>query len=224
MFTRSIALLGNDNINKLKSSHIVLCGCGGVGSYTLEALVRSGIGKITVIDNDKVDISNINRQIIATQNTVGQIKVQIAKERSKSINPDICFIDKCEFLDKDNIENILPYDAHYIIDAIDFIPAKIGLALFAKKHNIPIISCLGTGKRLDATKFEFCDIFKTEGCPLARKMRYELKKEGINKLNVLFSKAKVIPCEGIGSVAYVPSVAGLLLAQKVICDLTGEDQ
>lgn len=222
MFSRSEALLGKDNLIKLKNSHIVLCGCGGVGSYALEALVRTGIGKITVIDSDKVDITNINRQIIATHDTIGQSKVSVAHMRAVSINPDIEFVEKSDFLTFDNIEEIIPSDANYVIDAIDFVPAKVGLALFSQKTQIPLISCLGTGKRLDATKFEFCDIYKTEGCPLARKMRYELKKYNIKKLTVLISKAEAFKTEGIGSVVFVPAVAGLLLAQKVIHDIIKE--
>ena len=222
MFTRIEALFGKEGMQKLKNSHVILCGVGGVGSYTFEALVRSGIGKITIIDGDCVDITNLNRQIIATTQNIGKVKTDVAKERALSINPDIEINGIYRYLTKENIESTLLKDANYIIDAIDFVPAKTGLAIFAKKYEIPIITCLGTGKRIDATKFEFCDIYETSGCPLARKMRYELKKEGIEKLNVLFSKAEVIQTEGIGSVAFVPSVAGLLLAQKVICDITGE--
>lgn len=222
MFTRSEALIGKNNIEKLKRCHVVLCGCGGVGSYTLEALVRSGIGKITLIDSDKVDITNLNRQLIATRNTIGELKTDAALKRAKSINPEIDFTVKTEFLDKDNTQEIIPTDANYIVDAIDFVPAKVSLAKFATDKNIPIISCLGTGKRLDATKFEICDISETSGCPLARKMRYELKKQNIKKLTVLFSKAEVIQTDGIGSIAFVPSVAGLIIAQKVICDLIKE--
>lgn len=222
MFSRSISILGKENIEKLNRTHIVLCGCGGVGSYTFEALVRTGVGKITVIDSDTVDISNLNRQIIATMDTIGAQKVEVAKLRAISINPEIEIIPVYKHLTADNIDEILPKDADYIVDAIDFVPAKIALALYSQKTGIPIICCLGTGKRIDATKFEICDIFQTSGCPLARKMRYELKKAGITSLTVLFSKAKVIETKGIGSVAFVPSVAGLLIAQKVICDITGE--
>ena len=179
MFSRSEALLGKKELNKIRNSHIVLCGCGGVGSYTFEALVRTGIKKITVIDGDKVDISNLNRQIIATSNNIGQLKTEAAKIRAVSINPDIEIIEKQCFLTGENIKDVLPEDVDYIVDAIDFVPAKVGLALFAQNRSIPIISCLGTGKRIDATKFKICDIYETSGCPLARKMRYELKKAGV---------------------------------------------
>ena len=223
MLTRTTAILGKEAMDKLSRAHVVVAGCGGVGSYTVEALIRSGIGKITVIDSDIVDVTNINRQIIATHDTVGKLKVEVAKSRALSINPDVEFLAIPEYIEKDNVSEILPTDADYIVDAIDYVPAKVGLAVFAKDKNIPIISCLGTGKRLDATKFEFCDIYDTQGCPLARKMRTELKKAGIDRLEVIFSKANVIETKGIGSVAFVPSVAGLLIAQKVICNITGEE-
>lgn len=222
MFTRTEAIIGKENIEKLKNSHVVLAGCGGVGSYALEALVRTGIGKITVIDADCVDITNLNRQIIATNQTIGMPKTEAAKKRALDINPKLEFADKQMFLDRNNIADILPCDADYIIDAVDHVPAKVGLAVFAKQTKTPIISCLGTGKRIDATKFEICDVFETSGCPLARKMRYEIKKAGIDSLCVIYSKAKVYKTDGIGSVAFVPSVAGLLIAQKVICDIIGE--
>lgn len=224
IFTRTSALIGDDGIEKLQKSHVVLCGCGGVGSYTLEALARIGIGKITVIDNDTVSLSNINRQIIALNSTVGDLKTDVAKNRVRDINPDIDFCGKNVFLTADNIEENLPKDIDYIIDAIDFVPAKVALAVFAKKNNIKIISCLGTGNRLDATKFTVKDIYKTSGCPLARKMRSELKKAGVDSLDVLVSDAPVIqPSQlledkkrTVGSVSFVPSVAGLLCAQYVI--------
>ncbi len=224
IFTRTSALIGDDGVKKLQKSHIILCGCGGVGSYALEALARIGIGKITVIDNDDVCESNINRQIIALGSTVGMLKTEVARARVSDINPDIEFYGKCEFLTADNVDEIVPKDADYIIDAIDFVPAKVALAVFAKKNNIGIIECLGTGNRLDATKFSIKDIYKTSGCPLARKMRSELKKAGIESLDVLVSDAPVIqPKEllsdkkrTVGSVSFVPSVAGLLCAQYVI--------
>lgn len=223
-FSRTISLLGQKNFNKLQNSHIILCGVGGVGSYVLEALVRSGIGKITVIDNDTVSYSNINRQLIATVDTVGMDKTQVAYERAKSINPDVECNTVKKFLDKDNVPEILPRDADYIVDAIDFVPAKIALACFAQKYNIPLLSCLGTGNRLDSTTFEICDVFSTSGCPLARKMRYELKRAGVTGLEVLYSKADTVKCNDVfedgkktvGSVAFVPSVAGLMMAQHII--------
>lgn len=224
IFTRTSALIGDDGVEKLQKSHIVLCGCGGVGSYALEALARIGIGKITVIDNDTVSLSNINRQIIALTSTVGELKTEVAKKRVYDINPDIEFCGKNAFLTADNIDDIIPKDADYIIDAVDFVPAKVALAVFAKKNDISIIECLGTGNRLDATKFCIKDIYKTSGCPLAKKMRSELKKAGIQSLDVLVSDAPVIQPKRflndkkrtVGSVSFVPSVAGLLCAQYVI--------
>lgn len=230
MFSRTVALIGENSFNKLRKSHIVLCGCGGVGSYTFEALVRMGIGKITVIDSDTVSTSNINRQLIATADTVGMKKTEVAIKRAAQIGTDCNVIGLDVFLNAENTDSTLPKDADFIIDAIDFIPAKVEIALFAQNHNIPSVCCLGTGNRLNANFFEICDIYKTTGCPLARKMRQELRKVNIEHLDVLFSKAPVTNpvnelCEGkrtVGSVSFVPSVAGLLLAQHVIVKLMEE--
>lgn len=224
IFSRTISLIGEDFFNTLKKSHIIICGCGGVGSYTLEALVRTGIGEITVIDNDIVSASNINRQIIATHSSVGQFKVEIARQRMLDINPDVIFHSKQEFITPQNVNCILNSTADYIIDAIDFVPAKVAIAQFSKANNIPLLSCLGTGNRLDATKFEIKDIYSTSGCPLARKMRHELKKVNVESLDVLISNAPAVKNQiefedgkrYVGSIAYVPSVAGLLSAQYVI--------
>ncbi len=224
IFNRTCALIGQDGLEKLQKSHIVLCGCGGVGSYALEALVRIGVGKITVIDNDIVTTSNINRQIIALNSTVGLLKTDVAEKRSLDINPNIEFCGKNVFLTSENINEHIPHDANFIIDAIDFVPAKVSLAVFAKNNNIDIIECLGTGNRLDATQFEIKDIYKTSGCPLAKKMRTELKKAGIDSLNVLISNSptvqpNILLNDGkrtVGSVSFVPSVAGLLCAQYAI--------
>ncbi len=230
MFSRTISLYGQNKFEKIRKSHIVLCGCGGVGSYTFEALVRAGIGKITVIDADTISESNINRQIIATLNSVGCRKIDVAIARAKNISNKTEVIGICSFLDKDNTKKLIPENADFIIDAIDFVPAKIEIAKFAKTHNIPFITCLGTGNRLDATKFKICDIYKTSGCPLARKLRYEFKKEKIEKADVLYSDAEIISPninfndgkKAVGSVSFVPSVAGLLLAQHAISKITEE--
>lgn len=223
-FSRTISLLGQKGFDNLQNSHVVLCGVGGVGSYALEALVRSGIGELTVIDSDTVSYSNINRQLIATVDTVGMDKIKVAYDRAKSINPDVTINTVKIFLNKENIAEIIPADADYIIDAIDFVPAKIALACFAHKNDIPLMCCLGTGNRVDSTRFEICDVFSTSGCPLARKMRYELKRAGVTSLDVLYSKADTVECNTafedgkrtVGSVAFVPSVAGLTIAQYVI--------
>ena len=224
LYLRTAALVGEDGLEKIKNTHVVICGCGGVGSYALESLIRIGVGEITVIDNDKVSSSNINRQIIALNSTVGMYKTDVAKSRAVDINPNVRFNAVNEFLTADNIDSILPIDADYIVDAIDFVPAKVGLAVFAKKNSIKIIECLGTGNRLDATKFCIKDIYSTSGCPLAKKMRTELKKAGVEKLDVLVSDAPIIKPnqfdddgkKTVGSVSFVPSVAGLICAQYVI--------
>ena len=197
---------------------------GGVGSYTIEALTRSGIGKITLIDNDVVDITNINRQLIADTATIGKPKVEVAKERLLKINPNIEIITHQIFYDKTSKEKLLntPYD--YIVDAIDSVASKLSLVEEAYKRNIPIISCMGTGNKLDPTKFEIADISKTFVCPLAKVMRKELNKRGIHHLKVVYSKEephrfdeenKRVPA----SISFVPSVAGLILAGEVIRDL-----
>ncbi len=233
IFTRTKALIGECGLKKLKNSQVLLCGCGGVGSYALEALVRAGIGKITVIDADKVAVSNLNRQLIATSDTVGMLKTDAAEIRAKSINSDIDFTGISKFIDRQIAAELIPNNTDYIIDAVDFVPAKTALAEYAYQTDTPIISCLGTGNRLDATQFEICDIFETSGCPLARKMRCELKKAGVMKLDVLYSKAPVIQPEyeisdegkrTVGSISYVPSAAGLLLAQHVITSLLEENR
>ena len=197
---------------------------GGVGSYTIEALTRSGIGKITLIDNDVVDITNINRQLIADTATIGKPKVEVAKERLLKINPNIEIITHQIFYDETSKEKLLntPYD--YIVDAIDSVASKLSLVEEAYTRNIPIISCMGTGNKLDSTKFEIADISKTSVCPLAKVMRKELNKRGIHHLKVVFSKEdpyrfdeenKRVPA----SISFVPSVAGLILAGEVIRDL-----
>lgn len=227
IFIRTTALVGEENFLKIKKAHVVLCGCGGVGSYAFEALVRTGVGKITVIDNDVVTTSNINRQITATADSVGQYKTDVAGFRAKLINPDIDYVGIKEFLTDKNISDILPQNADFIIDAIDFVPAKVALAKYSEDAGIPLICCLGTGNRLDASAFSVKDIYSTSGCPLARKMRYELKKSGVKKLKVLVSDAPTVTPQAVfdngkrtvGSIAFVPSVAGLLCAQHVILNI-----
>ena len=197
---------------------------GGVGSYTIEALTRSGIGKITLIDNDVVDITNINRQLIADTATIGKPKVEVAKERLLKINPNIEIITRQIFYDKTSKKKLLNTHYDYIVDAIDSVASKLSLVEEAYKRNIPIISCMGTGNKLDPTKFEIADISKTSVCPLAKVMRKELNKRGIHHLKVVYSKEephrfdeenKRVPA----SISFVPSVAGLILAGEVIRDL-----
>lgn len=201
-------------------------GIGGVGSYVVEALARSGIYNFVLVDKDTVSISNINRQLIATHNTIGKSKVDVAKSRILSINPNANVETFEEFFLPGN-SNILNNSITYIVDCIDTVTSKIELAIQAQKFNIPIVSSMGTGNKLDATKFEITDIYKTSVCPLAKVMRKELKARNINKLKVIYSKENPIKSNLIGengksipgSISFVPSVAGLLIAGEVIKDI-----
>ena len=187
-FSRTEILIGKDNLQKLKNSHVAIFGIGGVGGYVAEALARAGVGKIDIIDNDTVSESNINRQIIATTKTIGMLKVDVMKQRLLDINPEIQIkaFDILYLPETAHIFNFSQYD--YIVDAVDNVTAKIQLCLQAKESNTPIISSMGTGNKLDPTAFMVSDIYKTEVCPLAKVMRYELKKRGIKKLKVVYSK------------------------------------
>ena len=229
-FIRSELLLGEGSTEKLRNSRVIVFGVGGVGSYTVEALARSGIGHITLVDNDDVAESNINRQLIATVSTVGQSKVEVAQKRILDINPDCQVTALKEFVTKDNTDIFGLSDYDYIVDAIDTVSAKIALAVEADTKGIPMISSMGTGNKLDGTRFEISDIYKTSVCPLARVMRYELKKRGVKKLKVVYSKEEPLtpaPAETEnssrrqtpGSVPFVPGVAGLIIAGEVIKDL-----
>lgn len=221
---RTENLIGQEKINILANSHIAVFGCGGVGSYAIEALARSGIGTLTLIDKDFVDVTNINRQLIADVTTVGKSKVEVAKERLLKINPKLNINIYQMFYDETHVDEVFCSDFDYVIDAIDCVTAKINLVEECYKRNIPIISCMGTGNKLDPTKFEVSDISKTSVCPLAKVMRKELSKRGINHLKVVYSKEiphrfddtnKRIPA----SISFVPSVAGLILAGEVINNL-----
>ena len=228
--SRTRSLIGNESLKKLVSSKIMIFGIGGVGSFTAEALVRSGISNITLFDGDIIDISNINRQLIATSKTVGRYKVDVMKERILEINPNAdVTVNKC-FFDKSNISGWDFSNYDYIIDAIDSISAKISIILKAKNENVKVISSMGTGNKFDPTKFKISDIYKTSVCPLARIMRRELKKKGIDKLKVVYSDEKPV-INGIidennsskrvvpSSIAFVPSVAGLIIASEVVKDI-----
>ena len=237
-FLRTQLLLGKSALEKLKNSRVAVFGIGGVGGYVCEALIRSGVGKFELIDSDKIDITNINRQIIATQKTIGRYKTDVMKERMLEINPNADItVKNCFFLPENAAEfSFEKYD--YIVDAVDTVTAKIGLVIEAQKRNIPIISCMGAGNKLDAGQFKVSDIFATKMCPLAKVMRTELKKRGIKNLKVVYSEEKPIkPTESIlpdaensgnarravpGSVAFVPSVAGLIMAGEVVKDLTAD--
>ena len=218
-FSRTELVIGKEKVDILKKSKVAIFGIGGVGSYVVEGLARSGIENFILVDKDEVSISNINRQIIATHNTVGNPKVEVAKKRILEINPNANVEIYQEFFMPDT-EGIIDDSIDYIVDAVDTVTAKLELIVRANKLNIPIISCMGTGNKLDPTKFEIADIYKTSVCPLAKVMRKELKARGIKKLKVLYSKEEAIKTEGvIGSISFVPSVAGLIISGEVIKDL-----
>lgn len=233
-FTRTEMLLGCEAVHKLKQCRIAVFGIGGVGGYTVEALARSGVGTLDLIDNDTVSLTNINRQIIALHSTVGMNKTEAAKKRLLDINPNIKINTYNTFFTPENSGefNFSQYD--YIVDAIDTVSGKIELAVQADKANVPIISSMGAGNKLDPTRFEVSDIYKTSVCPLARVMRRELKKRNIRKLKVVYSKEEALSpkCESDedsgmkrqtpASIAYVPSVVGLIIAGEVINDITSQ--
>ncbi len=221
--SRLVSLIGSD-VEKLKQTKILLFGVGGVGSYVLEMLARSFIGHITIVDNDTVSKSNINRQLIAYQSTVGLKKVDVAKTRILDINPE-CMVSTHEtFVLPQNLDNFEFSNYDYIIDAIDTVSAKIAIIEKAKKENVPVISCMGTGNKFHPELLKITDIQKTTVCPLARVMRYELRRRGINHVTVLSStelpqkNGTSIP----GTIAYVPSAAGILIASYVINHILGK--
>ena len=219
---RTYKLIGVNNVEKLKNSTVAVFGLGGVGSYVLEALARCGIQNIIIIDKDIVDITNINRQLIATHSTIGKDKVEVSKERILDINPNANVVSINAFVSKDNIVQMLGgKHIDYIIDAIDTVSSKVSIIEYAYNNNIKIISCMGTGNKIDASKFEITDINKTSVCPLAKVIRKELRKLNIPKLKVLYSKEEPIKSTSStpASISFVPSVAGLLIAGEVIRDL-----
>lgn len=221
-FSRTESLIGKENIEKLKNSKVAIFGIGGVGSYTVEALVRAGIQNFVLVDKDVVDETNLNRQIIATTKTIGKPKVEVAKERILEINPNAKVEIYQEFFMLDTREDILSKDISYIVDCVDTVTAKIELVQRAKKLNIPIISSMGTGNKLDGTKFEVSDIYKTSVCPLAKVMRKELKQRNIESLKVVYSKEepkKIKDSKTPASISFVPSVCGLIIAGEVIKDI-----
>lgn len=225
---RTELLIGNNKMEKLKNSHVVVFGLGGVGSYVVEGLARAGIGNISIIDKDIVDITNINRQIIADTKTVGKAKVDVQGERILRINPNVNLVKINEFVTKDNIENIMTkitksntISIDYVVDAIDTISSKLEIIKYCDFSNIKLISCMGTGNKLNANMFEITDIYKTSVCPLAKVIRKEVKKLNIQHLKVLYSKEepKKTNSPFTSSISYVPSVAGLLIAGEVIREL-----
>ena len=245
-FSRTQLLLGVEAMDKLKNSRVAVFGVGGVGGYVCEALVRSGVGQFDLIDDDKVCLSNINRQIIATHKTVGKNKVEVMKERMMEINPDVTVnIYKCFFLPENADE--FPFEEYdYVVDAVDTVTAKIELVMKCQEKGVPIISSMGAGNKLDASAFRVADIYKTKMCPLAKVMKKKKKKRGVKKLKVVYSEEKPIkPLDDMsiscttndicppeaenkrterrsipGSVAFVPSVAGLIIAGEVVKDIT----
>lgn len=227
-FSRTTILLGKENVEKLKRARVAVFGVGGVGGYVVEALARSGVGALDLIDRDIVSESNINRQIIALHSTVGRYKTEVAAERARDINPDICVrVHNTFYLPETAAQfDFRAYD--YVVDAIDTVSGKIALVEQAKAANTPVISSMGAGNKLDPTRFEVADISKTSVCPLARVMRRELKKRGIEHLKVVYSKEEPLPSSVVdeesgkpvpGSVAFVPSVVGLIIAGEVVKDL-----
>ena len=220
MFERLLKIITKEQLDKLSKISVLLVGVGGVGGYTLEALIRMGIKNITIIDNDIVDLTNLNRQIITNTNNIGNNKVDEAIKRAKSINPDINIKGLKLFLTKDNIKDINIKEYDYIIDACDTITTKVELIKYAKKENIKIITCLGTGNRLDPTKVVITDIYKTNYDPLAKIMRKLLKDNNIKKQDVVYSTEIPIKTSDRtpGSSSLVPSTAGIYLAYYIIKD------
>lgn len=244
-FSRTELLLGKEGMERLKNARVAVFGVGGVGGYVCEALVRSGVGSFDLIDDDKVCLTNLNRQIIATRSTVGKYKVDVMKERMLDINPDVQVETyKCFFL-SENADDFPFAEYDYVVDAVDTVTAKIELVMKCQSMGVPIISSMGAGNKLDASAFQVADIYKTKMCPLAKVMRRELKKRGVKKLKVVYSEEKPTrPIEDMaiscrthcicppgaahkcterrdipGSVAFVPSVAGLIVAGEVVKDL-----
>lgn len=243
--SRTELLIGKEGLDKLSSSKVVVLGIGGVGSYTVEALARAGVGTLILVDDDAVCLTNINRQIIADYSTIGKDKVEVMKDRILQINKKCNVITHKTFITEENMGEIISEDVDYVVDAIDTISSKIALAVWCKEHNVRLISSMGTGNKMDPTQFKIADLYDTKVCPLAKVMRYELKRRGVNKLKVLYSEEKplkpkleeVITCkEGCvcsggssrrcalkrqipGSISFVPPVAGLIIGGEVIKDL-----
>ncbi len=233
-FSRTELLLGKEGLDKLKNATVMVLGVGGVGSHCIEALARSGVGTLILVDHDKVSLTNVNRQSIAYLSTVGEYKTKLMKDRISDIHGEAKVFTYEEFVLPENLHQIFQHQVDYIVDAIDTVTAKLAVAEYAKAHEIPLISCMGTGNKLHAELFEITDISKTSVCPLCKVMRKELKARGITGLKVLYSKEKPIEVSNAdvqeemgnrrslpGSVSFVPPVAGLLIAGEVIRDLVG---
>lgn len=234
-YSRTELLIGEKGLERLKQASVVVFGVGGVGSHCIEALARCGVGRLVLVDNDTVSLTNINRQSIAYHSTVGKYKTKLMKERIRDINPEIQVHTLELFALPDNLDLLFEEKVDYIVDAIDTVTAKLALAEQALKRNIPIISSMGTGNKLHAQHFEITDLSRTSVCPLCKVMRRELKARGIYHLKVLYSKEKPVHTAGRetgedkgvrrsipGSISFVPPVAGLLIAGEVIRDLLGK--
>ncbi|MEG0133784.1 MAG: tRNA threonylcarbamoyladenosine dehydratase [Clostridium sp.] len=240
IFSRTELLIGTDNLDKLQKSKVVVFGVGGVGSFTVEALVRSGVGTLVLVDNDDICLTNINRQIHATTKTLGKSKVETMKNRILDINPDCVVITHEVFVDVNNVGVLIDKSVDYVVDAIDTVTSKLVLIEYCKKNNIDIISSMGTGNKLDPSRFMVTDIYNTSGCRLARVMRNELRKREIKECKVVFSdelpmKPHVEVAEELskvvestkaakkrqtpGSISFVPPVAGMIIAGEVVRDL-----
>ena len=244
-FSRTELVIGTDNLEKLKNAKVAVFGIGGVGTYAVEGLARSGVGKFVLVDDDDICLTNINRQIHAMRSTIGKPKVEMMKARVLDINPKAEVETYKMLYNAETAEQLLAADYDYVVDAIDMVSAKLDLVERCSKMKLPIISSMGAGNKLDPTRFEVTDIFKTTICPLAKVMRKELRKRGVEKLKVVYSKEEPIEPKAIssdcktdcicpnkdrnctvrhqipGSVAFVPSVAGLIIASVVVKDLTG---
>lgn len=232
-YSRTAMLLGEDGVEKLKHSTVAVFGLGGVGSYIVEALVRAGVGRLILVDGDSVAESNLNRQIIATVDTVGMRKVDAAAARARSINPAVELVLCDLFYSADTADAVDLSHADYVCDAIDSVKSKMELILRCRDHGVPLISCMGTGNKLDPTRLEISDIYKTDVCPLAREMRRLCRKAGVESLKVLYSKeepvvpgiapvadgAEIVKRTPPGSISFVPSAAGLIIAGEVVRDL-----
>lgn len=245
--SRTELLIGEEALNKLKKSKVMIFGIGGVGSFTVEALVRSGVSNLILVDDDTVCLTNLNRQIHATYETISKNKVDVMKQRILSINKNYQVETKQIFVKPEDLEKIIPNDVDYVVDAIDTVSSKIALAVYCEKKGINLISSMGTGNKLNPSEFKVSDIYKTKVCPLAKVMRYELKKRGVKKLKVVYSEEiprkpkedDVVTCKTgcvctggtkkctakrqiPGSISFVPPVAGMIIASEVVKDLIKE--
>ncbi|MCR5452242.1 MAG: tRNA threonylcarbamoyladenosine dehydratase [Lachnospiraceae bacterium] len=223
MYSRTELLIGKEGLKKLAASRVAVFGVGGVGGYVCEALIRSGIGAFELIDKDKVSLSNLNRQIIALHSTIGRSKTEVMKERMLSINPNAdILIRNCFFLPENSDEfDFKAYD--YVVDAVDTVTAKLEIIMRSKEANIPVISAMGAGNKLDPTAFKVADIYSTRVCPLARVMRKELKRRGVDSLKVVYSEEEPVKTgtQTPGSMAFTPAAAGLAIASEVVKDIIG---